>query len=57
MVSAIECMQQSWLGDVILAMFIICAAEALIIVILIWILKNNFRKTSEVRNGQNGNLH
>jgi hypothetical protein len=52
MVSALECMQQSWLGDVVLAMFIVCAAEFLIIVILIWVLRNSFRKTSEVRNGQ-----
>lgn len=39
------------IGILILILFFIILIESFIIWLLIWILKNNFKKTNEVNNG------
>ena len=45
------CFRETLLGNTIIGLFVYGVLTTLIIIILIWILKNNFKKTNEVNNG------
>lgn len=44
MVSGLECYQQTFLGNVIIALFVYGSLTTIMIFILIWLLRNNFKK-------------
>jgi len=51
----IECMQGGF-GNVVIALFIMATFEFIIILILVWILKNNFKKGDRSSNERDSNL-
>ena len=48
----ISCMQNSVIGDIVIALTIYSLLATLIIFILIWVLKNQFSKNSGASNQQ-----
>jgi len=50
MAETLECFQDTFLGDVIIGLFIYGGLTTLVIIILLWIFSHNFRKQGEAKN-------
>jgi len=49
-ITPLSCFRDTFLGDTIIALLIYSFLTTLLIIILIWVLKNNFKKNKEVSN-------
>ena len=49
-ITTLGCFRDTFLGDTIIVLLVYSFLTTLIIFILIWVLKNNFKKNKEVSN-------
>lgn len=50
-ITPLGCFRDTFLGDIIIVLLVYSFLTTLIIFILIWVLKNNFKKQGVVNNG------